>query len=63
MKATVDESRCIGCRLCPDICPAVFEMDRGKAIVKVGKVPAEAEDACRDAALQCPGEAINIEED
>ena len=63
MRATVDKDLCIGCGLCPDICPAVFEMDGGQAIVKVDTVPAGAEDACREAAQQCPTEAIKVEED
>jgi ferredoxin len=33
------------------------------AEVKVDPVPPEAEEACRDAADQCPTEAILIEED
>jgi ferredoxin len=63
MKATVDKSLCIGCGLCPDICPEVFAMDGDQAIAKVDTVPAGAEDACRDAAQQCPSEAIKIDED
>jgi ferredoxin len=63
MKATVDKSLCAGCGICTDICPEVFEMDGDLAIAKVEKVPAEAEDTCRDAAQQCPAEAIKIDED
>ena len=62
MKAVVDKELCLGCGLCPDICPEVFEMEGDKAVAKVDKVPAGAEDACRDAAEQCPAEAIKIEE-
>ena len=63
MRATVDKSLCVGCGLCPDICPAVFEMDGDQAVAKVDKVPAGAEDVCRDAAQQCPVEAIKIDAD
>ena len=63
MKATVDKSLCVGCGLCSDICPEVFEMDGDQAVAKVDKVPAGAEDACREAARQCPTEAIKINED
>ena len=63
MKAAVDKDLCLGCGLCPDICPEVFEMDGDKAVAKVVQVPAGAEDACRDAADQCPAEAIKMEED
>jgi ferredoxin len=61
MKARVDQDLCVGCGLCPEICPEVFEMDGDKAVAKVDEVPAGAEDACRDAAEQCPAEAIKIE--
>ena len=64
MIAIVDQDLCIGCGLCSDLCPEVFEMgdDDDKAKVIVGEVPEEVEDACRDAAEQCPVEAIQIEE-
>jgi ferredoxin len=61
MKAKVDKELCVGCGLCPELCPDVFRMDGDKAVAKVDEVPAEAEDACRDAAEQCPAEAIKIE--
>ena len=50
MRATVDKSLCMGCGLCPDICPEVFEMDGDQAVTKADKVPTGAEDACREAA-------------
>lgn len=62
MKAFVDE-KCIGCGLCPQICPDVFELnDTGVAVVKVDTVPPEAEESCREAASSCPVEAISIQE-
>lgn len=60
MKAIVDENTCVGCELCVATCPEVFVMDGGLAKVKVDEVPAEAEDACRDAAQGCPVDAISI---
>lgn len=62
MKTTVDKDLCLGCGLCVDLCPEVFQMDEDKAIAKVEQVPAGCEDACRDAAQQCPVEAIKIDE-
>lgn len=63
MKVSVDKDLCAGCGVCVDVCPDVFVMDDDdKASVKVDPVPAEHEDACRDAADQCPSEAIIIEE-
>ena len=61
MKAFIDQETCIGCGLCPDICPEVFRMQGDKAQVYVETVPADAEAGCRDAASQCPVEAISVE--
>lgn len=60
MNASVDE-KCIGCGLCPQICPEVFEMnDQNLAVVKVSPVPTEQEESCREAAASCPTEAIQL---
>ena len=62
MRVIVDAETCIGCGLCEETCPEVFEMtDDDLATAKTGDVPAEFEDACREAAEQCPVEAITIE--
>jgi ferredoxin len=62
MKAAVDKDLCAGCGVCVDVCPEVFEMKDDKAEVKATPVPADAEASCREAADQCPTEAIKIEE-
>ena len=62
MKAIVDLDLCTGCGLCVDTCPAVFEMDDAVARVLVASVPEDALDTCREAADNCPVEAIKIEE-
>ena len=55
MKASVDKELCLGCGLCVDVCPEVFEMDDDNtAQAKVDPVPPEAEGSCREAADQCP---------
>ncbi len=59
MKATVDQAACIGCGLCANDCPEVFEMNADKAIVK-GDVPAGKEEACKTAAANCPVQCIAV---
>ncbi len=56
----VDPDLCIGCGLCAEICPEVFEMnDEGLAEVIEG---ADCEDAgcCEEAADSCPTDAISL---
>jgi ferredoxin len=62
MKAFVDKDTCTGCGLCCDTCPAVFEMGDDVAVVIVDEVPADSEDACREAAEGCPVEAISLKD-
>jgi ferredoxin len=62
MKAIIDKETCIGCGLCVDICPEVFELNAdGKAEAKVDPIPADSESAATDAAEQCPVNAITIQ--
>jgi ferredoxin len=62
MKPIVDEDLCIGCALCSDICPDVFEMgDDDLAHVKKPEGCKQA-GCCQEAADECPVEAITLEE-
>ena len=62
MKAHVDHDTCIGCGVCPSVCPEVFEMrDDVLSHVIVDTVPAGAEDAAKDAEESCPVDAITVE--
>ena len=61
MKAIVDEDICIGCELCADTCPEIFEMVDDKAVVHVDPVPIVVEDRCQKAAYECPVSAISFE--
>ena len=64
MKVCIDPELCTGCGPCVDVCPKVFEMDEegGLAQVILSEVPAELQDACKEAMDSCPSEAISIEE-
>ena len=63
MQAHVDKQKCLGCGICIDVCPDVFETgDDGLADVRVEVVPPTAESSCRDAAEQCPEQAIHVQE-
>jgi ferredoxin len=62
MKVKVDEDACVGDGTCVEMCPEIFEMEGDLAIVKVDRIPDELEDAVREAADNCPVEAIIIDE-
>ncbi len=53
---------CTACGICEDTCPDVFELGDEKATVKMNPVPEEYHVACREAAEECPCEAIEITE-
>ena len=59
MKAKVTDD-CTACGLCVDTCPEVFEMD-DIAVVKVDVVPPALEAKAKQAAEECPVEAIILE--
>lgn len=62
MKAHVDKDTCIGCGLCPSVCPAVFDMDDdGKAESIVDEIPSGEEDSSKEAGDSCPVNAIAIQ--
>ena len=62
MKAMVDPDLCTSCELCVETCPDVFEMnDEDLAVAKVSLVPEDQEALCKEAAEDCPAEAISIE--
>lgn len=59
MKATVNQDSCIGCGMCANDCPEVFEIAGDKATAK--PVPAGKEDDCKNVAANCPVQAIIVE--
>ncbi len=62
MKVKVDRYTCTVCELCVDSCPEIFEMYEDLSRAKVQIVPEDQEDCVRQAAEDCPVEAIIIEE-
>jgi len=59
-KVTVDENACVGCGLCVNSCPDVFELgDDGIAKVKANSC---ANCDLHEIASQCPVNCITIEE-
>lgn len=64
MKVSVDSSRCQGHTLCAMIAPDSFELSDidGSSSPVNEVVPADQQDAVREAAHSCPEQAISIEE-
>lgn len=59
-KVKIDESTCVGCGLCANSCPDVFEMtDSG-----IAKVKTSESKSCdlQEVASQCPVNSIIVEE-
>ena len=63
MKVRINTELCAGCALCEDIAPEVFAMEDDVAKVLVEEVPEEQQDVVREAAEQCPSQAIEVIED
>jgi ferredoxin len=61
MKVKIDPDLCTACGLCTDSVPQVFKMGKDVAEVINPAVPANLEKAVRDAASDCPAEAIIVE--
>jgi ferredoxin len=64
MKVSVDAEKCQGHTLCAWVAPDVFRLgdDDGHAYVDDPDVPAEHEQAVRNAVINCPEGAITITE-
>jgi len=61
MRTKVIENLCAGCGMCAQVCPEVYEMRRGKAIVIVASVPDNFVGNVLEIAAQCPAGAIEVE--
>ena len=62
MKVKVDKEACIGCGMCIDICPKVFEYDYGgKSVCKLEEIPDDLSEKVNESADVCPVSAISID--
>ena len=61
MKVRIDDDLCTGCGLCTDSVPDMFKMGDDIAQVVKPDVPANLEAAVKEAADDCPAEAIIVE--
>ena len=62
MKVKVDKELCSGDEICVDICPEVFKMEDDVAVPQIDVIPDNLQEKCREAADECPTEAIIIED-
>ncbi|HQO77686.1 MAG TPA: ferredoxin [Thermodesulfobacteriota bacterium] len=60
MHVTVDEELCTGFGHCEDLCPEVFKVVAGKAVVLADPVPADAEKRVYRAVEMCPRQALSL---
>ncbi|MDD3926238.1 MAG: ferredoxin [bacterium] len=61
MDVYVDPDKCIGCEICVNACPDIFEMQAdGLSHVKEDAAACEQEGCCEEAAELCPTDAIFI---
>jgi ferredoxin len=60
MRATVDKDTCTGCELCTQTCPEVFRMEADVAFAYADPVPKEYEELAKQAADECPVDAITV---
>ena len=62
MKVKVDKEACIGCGMCIDICPKVFEYDdEGKSVCKSEEISDDLSEKVNESADVCPVSAISVD--
>ena len=63
MKLTIDRDRCTGHGRCYTLVPELFEPDDdGYGVASVADVPAELVERARIGVINCPEDAITLEE-
>jgi ferredoxin len=56
----IDEDECIGCGMCEELCPDVFELDEATDKAQVIKPSGGPEDCIEDAITSCPVSCISL---
>lgn len=62
MKVRIDKELCSGDEICVDICSEVFKMEDEVAVTIMDTVPQDLQEKVREAADECPSEAIILED-
>jgi len=60
MIVKLDRDECIGCGVCEQICPDVFELDEDAGKAKV--IRSEGAECAKEAVDSCPVGCISVEE-
>lgn len=60
MKGYVNKDVCVGCGMCASTCPDAFKMDDDGLAVGYQEIPAGSIDDAKQAAEDCPVEAIEV---
>lgn len=60
VRAEIDRDGCIGCGLCADTCPEVFQMDDENIAVAYADIVPETEERAKEAEAGCPVSVISI---
>lgn len=61
LKASVNKNTCIGCGICIDICPNIFEFDpQGLSEATIATIDPSLGNCAKNAAKACPTNAIAI---
>jgi len=61
MKAIVDQETCIGCGVCAQVAPEIYEMQGDKAVSIADEIAEDKIGSAKEGAEQCPVDAISVE--